>query len=196
MGRFNDANVAKLLAKAKVDPQIEVTMAPRITISPGQTASVSDASTRAFVVGMNRVEGDFALAHQPVIQPIEEGTMLKLRATGENGQIRLDADLALSVIESVGTYDYADLRQKGPDAGSEKGAQKISVQVPEQKLKQVHLSTLVKQGETIFIDPVFNREVESPAEPRINRPLEKNADAKKIEARVLLMIKPRWVEAN
>ena len=196
MGRLDDSGLNKLFAALEKDKNIKVTMAPSLVVLPGQTASVADASTRPFVVGMNRVEGDFAVAHQPIVQPIEEGTMLMLRATGENGSIRLDADLALSEIESVETFAYSDSKQKGKSDGSEINTTPVTIQIPEQKLKQVHFSTLVKEGHTVFIDPVFSRSLQSPNSRRGTAVGEQGREIQIPKSRVMLMIKPRWVEAN
>jgi hypothetical protein len=196
MGRLDDTGVKKLLAALDADKNIKMTMAPSLVVLPGQTASVADASSRPFVVGMNRVEGDFAIAHQPIIQPIEEGTMLMLRANGENGKIRLDADLALSEIESVETFGYSDFKRNGPLAGSEKTATPVTIQIPEQKLKQVHFSTLVEEGHTVFIDPVFQRNIQTRIEKRMNALNDKEEDNKNPKSRIMLMIKPSWVEAK
>jgi len=194
-GRLNDEGVAQLLETINSDEHSHLTMAPRIVVTPGQTASVADATTHSFVIGMNRVEGEFATAHQPVIQPIEAGTMLKLRATGENGKIRVDADLALSQIESVETFDFAEAEmKKDAKTGKLVKGNKIVVQVPEQRLKQVHLSTTVEEGQTIFVDPVFERIIETPVERRVNQL--NDEQSKRQKSRILLLIKPRWVESN
>ncbi len=190
MGRLDDTGVKKLIESLESDEKSSVTVAPTFVVLPGQTAGIADASTRPFVVGVNRVEGEFAIAHQPVVQPIEEGTMLMLRATGENGKIRLDADLALSEIESVETFGYSDFKRNGPLAGSEKTATSVTLQVPEQKLKQVHLSTLVEEGHTLFIDPVFERVIQSGSQKS------KGNRLKTSKSRVMLLIKPVWVESN
>lgn len=195
MGRLDDEGVKKLFKSVQVNKGYKVTMAMSLVVSPGRTGSVADASTRPFVVGMKRVEGEFTIAHQPIVQPIEDGTFLMLRATGQNGKIRLDADLAFSEIESVETFGYSDLKQNGPLAGSEKTATPVTVQIPEQKLKQVHFSTLVEEGHTVFIDPVFKRNVDTRIEKRL-QVLHQGNDAKKAKSRVMLMIKPRWVDAN
>lgn len=195
MGRLDDAGVKKLLGSIDDKNKMKVTMAPSLVVSPGQTGSVRDARSRPFVVGMRRVEGDFALAHQPIVQPIEEGTFLLIRGTGENGKIRLDADLALSEIESVETFGYSDVKRDGPLAGDEKTTTPVTIQVPEQKLKQVHFSTLVDDGHTVLIDPVFKRDVRTRIEKRMNAISGATVDpAMPPKSRIMLMIKPRWVE--
>lgn len=197
MGRLDDQGVKKLLGSINNENKIKVTMAPSLVVSPGQTGSVRDALSRPFVVGMKRVEGDFALAHQPIVQPIEEGTFLLLRGTGENGKIRLDADLALSEIESVETFGYSDTKRDGPLAGDEKTNTPVTIQVPEQKLKQVHFSTLVEDGQTILIDPVFQRDIRTRIEKRHSALQGKVADSQPpAKSRIMLMIKPRWVDAQ
>ena len=182
LGRLNDQNLAKLLKTIKDDANSEITLAPRMKIVPGQTATVTDAATRPFVVGMNRVEGKNSVAHQPVLQSIEDGIMLKLRVTGEQNEIRLDGDLAVCEITSVETFKLPNQKNKQEN--------EVTVQVPEQKLKQVHLSTLVKQGETLLIDPVFEKVTSTNPAGK-----QKKNVADEETRRVLVMIKPRFVES-
>lgn len=204
MGRLDGAGVEKLISHVQSDASCAVTFSTSIRAFPGQTASISEAHTRPFVVGLNEVvgsnkhDGEVTRAHEPVIQAIEEGTVLRVRATGEAGQIRLDGDLALSEIQSVETFEYP----AEPAAGSKHNGsapeenQRLTVQVPEQKLKQVHLSTLVKEGQTVLIDPVFQRASRGKSIKEPKRVLKTKANANSRQARVLLMITPRFVDVN
>ena len=104
----------------------------------------------------------------------------------------MNADLALSDIASVETFGYSDSKQEGPLAGSKEASSSVTVQVPEQKLKQVHFSTLVDDGQTVFIDPVFTRKEKSKPVPKGEgleplKPLE-------TEYRMMMMIKPKWTK--
>ncbi len=179
LGRLDDQNAAKLLKTIKKDANSDITLAPRMKIIPGQTATVNDAAERPFVVGVDRVEGDFTIGHQPIVQSVEDGIILKLRATGEENEIRLDSDLAVCEISSVGTFTFPNQKTKQESD--------VTVQVPEQKLKQVHLSTLIKQGETLLIDPVFEKVTST------NPPGKKTFGQK--TQRVIVMIKPRFVDS-
>jgi hypothetical protein len=143
------------------------------------------------------VEGKFSVAHQPIVQVVEQGNLFKFRLFGDEGKIRLNADLALSDIASVETLSYSDSKRNGPLAGSEEAASSVTVQVPEHKLKQVHFSTLVEDGLTVFIDPVFTRKESVKPAPRTEgseglEPLK----PRETEYRMMMMIKPRWTKAE
>ena len=90
------------------------------------------------------------------------------------------------------TFGYSDTKQKGPLAGSEEASSSVTVQVPEQKLKQVHFSTLVADGQTVFIDPVFTRK-EQPKQVPGKDGLEPLKPLK-TEYRMMMMIKPKWTK--
>lgn len=181
LGRLNDDGARRMLSTFNKDTDSEILLAPRIKVIPGQTATVTDAATRPYVIGVNRIEGDFTVAHQPIVQSVEDGIILKLRSIDEDGKIRLDGDLALCEISSVGTFKLPTPQGKKENP--------VTVQVPEQKVKQVHWSTLIQEGETLLIDPVF--EAKTFGEPV--------AKGKKVfvnkTRRVLVMIKPRFVES-
>lgn len=194
MGRLTDEGVGRMVEDFNSKPNCEIVKGPRVTVMPGVASAISVAESRPFVVGVSRVEGKFSVAHQPIVQVVEQGNLFKFRLIGDQGKIRLSADLALSDIASVETFGYSDTKQRGPLAGSKEAASSVTVQVPEQKLKQVHFSTLVEDGQTVFIDPVFTREETSKPVPSAEvleplKPLE-------TEYRMMMMIKPKWTKAE
>ena len=190
MGRLTDKGVDRMVKDFSSNPNCEIVQGPLVSVMPGVATAISVAESRPFVVGVNRVEGKFSVAHQPILQVVEQGNLFKFRLIGDDGKIRLNADLALSDIASVETFGYSDTKQLGPLAGSEAASSAVTVQVPEQKLKQVHFSTLVEDGQTVFIDPVFTRKEQTKEVPKKDglEPLKPLAT----EYRMMMMIKPKW----
>ena len=185
-GRFDSTRFKNLLTIFQADEKINIMHAPSMVAYAGISASVSDAAQHPFVVGINRVKGDHHSASKPVIQAIEDGTAVKLRATidEKDGFLRLDGDLALSEVLSVETFGYPDAILNKPE--------NVTVQIPEQKLKQVHWSTAIRDGNTIMIDPVFTTV--------IGRQEKSFLGAKKKfireETRLLLFVTPKLVTAE
>ncbi|MDG1874521.1 MAG: hypothetical protein P8J27_11465 [Mariniblastus sp.] len=185
MARMDKTGVAAFLKEVRSDSSRTLTQSPTVRAIPGDPLSISDGSTRPFVVGVNRIDGNFAMAHRPIVQSIEEGAMLKIRAKGQNGKIRIDSDLALSQIESVSNFAYKDIKNEL--------AETVTVQVPEHRLKQVHLSTLVDEGKTIFIEAFGPSKVQYLL-PK--KPLEPEVKLGEREMRTIIMVTPKWVNVD
>ena len=81
---LSDIEVFFLLEVAQGDTRSNVLTAPKVTLFNGQTASVSDLSQRPFVTGLSPVVGDFAVAHQPIIVVLGEGTTMSVQAVVSN----------------------------------------------------------------------------------------------------------------
>ena len=130
-----------------------VTQSPTVVCFSGQTATLSDMSLRPFVVGVKPMVGEgtneVAVAHQPIIQTIEDGYMFRLNPVIKDGKIDLNANLAHSKVSNVETFTVSGTEESG-----------VTVQIPEQTLKQVNLSTSLQDGETLFLDPRLQIEVE------------------------------------
>ncbi len=127
----------------------KMTAAPNATCYSGQAATVSDMCLRPFVVGVKPIVGDDAVAHQPIIQTIEDGYIIQLTPVINDGKIDLNASLAHSTVSNVETFTFSGTQ----DAG-------VTVQIPEQTLKQVSVSTSLEDGETLFLDPRLQIEVD------------------------------------
>lgn len=80
MAILSDLEVFMLLQAAEGDTRTNVLQAPKVTLFNGQTANVSDFSSRPFVTSIIPVVGDFAAAQQPVIVVLREGTQLTVQA--------------------------------------------------------------------------------------------------------------------
>ena len=81
---LSDIEVFFLIQAAQGDRRSNVMTAPKVTLFNGQTASVADASSRPFVMGLSPIVGDFAVAHQPIIAVLNEGTSLSVQAVASN----------------------------------------------------------------------------------------------------------------
>jgi hypothetical protein len=145
-----------------------VTSAPTVVCYSGQTATISDVNLRPFVVGVKPIVGDVGVAHQPIIQTIEDGYMFQVNPVVKNGKIDLKASLAHSKISNVETFTVSGNDEAG-----------VNVQIPEQTLKQVSLSASLENGETLFIDPRLQIEVEEKQTGKIPFKKSKSVDVKK-----------------
>lgn len=77
---LSDIEVFFLLQASKGNNRTNITQAPTVTMFNGQSASVSDFASRPFVTSVVPVVGDFAVAHQPVITLLPDGTNLNVQA--------------------------------------------------------------------------------------------------------------------
>ena len=77
---LSDIEVFFLLQASKGNTLTNITQAPTVTMFNGQSASVSDFASRPFVTSVVPVVGDFAVAHQPVITLLPDGTNLNVQA--------------------------------------------------------------------------------------------------------------------
>ena len=84
-GRFglailSDIEMFFLLEAAQGDSRTNVLQAPKVTMYDGQTATINDTAQRPFVTSLVPVVGDFAVAHQPIIVVLSEGTNLSVQS--------------------------------------------------------------------------------------------------------------------
>lgn len=84
-GRFgfailSDIELFFLLEAASGDARTNVLQAPKVTMFDGQTATINDFASRPFVIGLTPVVGDFAVAQQPIIVVLNEGTNLSVQS--------------------------------------------------------------------------------------------------------------------
>lgn len=77
---LSDIEAFFIIRAATGNERSNVLTAPKVTLFNGQAASVADVSQRPFVIGLIPVVGDFAVAHQPVITVLNEGTQLGVQA--------------------------------------------------------------------------------------------------------------------
>ena len=152
MGQLTHENTKRLMELVQTEPNCAIAMAPSILVYPGQVGTVSDVSYRPFVVGLtNRKSETGKTAVQPVVQPIEDGTSVRVRGIPLNDKIRLFADAAISEILDVKQFTFT----------SGQSQLKQSVQIPKQKIRQVHFSVDIEPGHTVLVNPNFVSEKES-----------------------------------
>jgi len=77
---LSDIEVFFLINAAKGDTRTLITQAPTVTMFNGQAASINDGASRPFVTSVVPIVGDFAVAHQPIITLLPDGTNLNVQA--------------------------------------------------------------------------------------------------------------------
>ena len=116
---LSDIEVFFLLQAAKGDSRTNVTQAPTLTMFNGQVASVIDGALVPFVTSVIPVVGDFAVAQQPVITILPEGTNLNVSATVSNDRksVRMTLVPYFSQIQDVQnfTFDGSTTTQRATD---------------------------------------------------------------------------------
>jgi general secretion pathway protein D len=77
---LSDIEAFFLIEAAQGDSRTNVLQAPKVTLFNGQLANVTDISARPFVTSVTPVVADFAVAQQPIILVLNEGTQLTVQA--------------------------------------------------------------------------------------------------------------------
>ncbi|MBX3420491.1 MAG: general secretion pathway protein GspD [Pirellulaceae bacterium] len=98
---------------AQGDQRTNVLQAPRVTMFDGQFASINDTVSRPFVTSLIPVVGDFAVAQQPVIVVLNEGTILNVQSTisHDKRSVRLTLNPTFSQIDKVDTFTFEGSRR-------------------------------------------------------------------------------------
>jgi general secretion pathway protein D len=110
---LSDIEVFFLIQAAKGDQRTNISQAPTVTMFNGQSASVQDIQTRPFVTSVIPVVGDFAVAHQPVISIMPDGTTLNVQAVASDDRrfIRMSLVPFFSTITDVKTFTFDGRRR-------------------------------------------------------------------------------------
>ena len=105
---LSDIEVFFLIQASKGDQRSNITQAPTVTMFNGQSGSVSDGASRPFVTSVVPVVGDFAVAHQPVISLLPDGTSLNVQATASHDRrfVRLSLVPFFSEVTEVETFTF------------------------------------------------------------------------------------------
>jgi general secretion pathway protein D len=77
---LSDIEMFFFLNAVQSDSRTNVMQAPKVTMFDGQSASVIDGAQVPFVTGLTPVVGDFAVAQQPIIAILHEGTQLTVQS--------------------------------------------------------------------------------------------------------------------
>ena len=219
---LSDIEVFFLIQASKGDQRSNITQAPTVTMFNGQSGSVSDGSQRPFVTSVVPVVGDFAVAHQPVISLLPDGTSLNVQATASHDRrfVRLSLVPFFSQITDVETFTFDGstttrtatdtlledlLNQGGIDVGDggneiETIDEGVTVQLPVVAVTSINTVVSVPDGGTVLLGGV-KRMREGRTErgvpflsnvPYVNR-LFKNVGIGRETQNLMMMVTPRII---
>ncbi len=105
---LSDIEVFFLIQAVKGDQRTNVTQAPIVTMFNGQVASVNDGAQRPFVTSVTPVVGDFAVAHQPIVTLLPEGSFLNVQAVASANRrfVKMTLVPFFSQIDQVDTFTF------------------------------------------------------------------------------------------
>ncbi len=105
---LSDIEVFFLIQASKGDTRSNIMQAPTVTMFNGQSASVSDFTQRSFVTSVIPVVGDFAVAQQPVITLLPDGTNLNVQAVVSDDRrfVRLSLVPFFSQVTDVDEFTF------------------------------------------------------------------------------------------
>ncbi|MCM2369341.1 type II secretion system protein GspD [Aporhodopirellula aestuarii] len=109
---LSDIEAFFFLQAAQGDNRSNIMQAPKVTLFDGQIASINDTVSRPFVTSIVPVVGDFAVAQQPVIVVLDEGTRLNVQGVVSDDKrfVRLTLVPTFSQIGEVNTFTYEGSR--------------------------------------------------------------------------------------
>ena len=109
---LSDIEAFFFLQAAQADNRSNVMQAPKVTLFDGQFATISDQTQRPFVISITPVVGDFAVAQQPVIVVLNEGTQLNVQGIVSDDKrfVRLTLVPFFSQIGAVDTFTFEGRR--------------------------------------------------------------------------------------
>ncbi len=109
---LSDIEAFFFLQAAQSDSRSNIMQAPKVTMFDGQFANISDITQRPFVTSIIPVVGDFAVAQQPVIVVLNEGTQLNVQGIVSDDKrfVRLTLVPYFSQIGDVNTFTYEGRR--------------------------------------------------------------------------------------
>ena len=109
---LSDIEAFFFLQAAQGDERTNVMQAPKVTLFDGQIATIADQSQRPFVTSITPVVGDFAVAQQPVIVVLNEGTQLNVQGIVSDDKrfVRLTLVPFFSQIGDVDTFTFEGSR--------------------------------------------------------------------------------------
>jgi len=105
---LSDIEAFFFLQAAQSDNRSNIMQAPKVTMFDGQFANISDITQRPFVTSIIPVVGDFAVAQQPVIVVLNEGTQLNVQGIVSDDKrfVRLTLVPYFSQIGAVDTFTF------------------------------------------------------------------------------------------
>lgn len=217
---LSDIEVFLLIQAAKGNDRSNLLQSPTVTMFNGQSASVTDGFQRPFVTSVTPVVGDFAVAHQPVITILPDGTNLNVSAVVSNDRrsVRMTLVPQFTQIGEVETFTFSGSQSTEvstnsllddlldiatPDASDDEVAvttQGVTVQLPIIATTSVSTVVSVPDGGTILLGGI-KRMTEQRTErglpflsniPYINR-LFKNVSIGRDTQNLMMMVTPRII---
>lgn len=218
---LSDIEAFLFVQAAQGDNRTNVMQAPKVTLFDGQSASIQDVSQRPFVTSITPVVGDFAVAQQPVIVVLNEGTELNVQAVVSDDKrfVRLTLVPFFSQIGDVDTFTFSGTRTSRSSSSSreddgdpatddelvgeeenEEITQGSTVQLPTFAFTSVNTTVSVPDGGTILLGGI-KRLREGRGErglpilskvPYINR-LFRNTAIGRDASSLMLMVTPRII---
>ena len=220
---LSDIEAFFFLQAAQSDNRSNVMQAPKVTLFDGQFATINDQTQRPFVISVTPVVGDFAVAQQPVIVVLNEGTQLNVQGIVSDDKrfVRLTLVPFFSQIGAVDTFTYEGRRStrtssrdeedtngdgvvNEDDAVDEDSTQDIvegtTVQLPTFAFTSVSTTVSVPDGGTILLGGIKRQ-----AEGRVERGIPvlskipyvsrlfRNVSAGRDSSSLMLMVTPRII---
>ena len=217
---LSDIEVFLLIEAAKGNDRSNILSSPTVTMFNGQSASVTDGFQQPFVTSVTPVVGDFAVAHQPVITILPDGTNLNVSAVVSNDRrsVRMTLVPQFTQIGDVQTFTFSGSQSSevstntlldnlldiaNPDASDEEvtvATQGVTVQLPIIATTSVSTVVSVPDGGTILLGGI-KRMTEQRTErgvpflsnvPYVNR-LFKNVSIARETSNLMMMVSPRII---
>lgn len=217
---LSDIEVYLLIQAAKGNDRSNLLQSPTVTMFNGQSASVTDGFQRPFVTSVTPVVGDFAVAHQPVITILPDGTNLNVSAVVSNDRrsVRMTLVPQFTQIGDVQTFTFSGSQSTevstnsllddlldiaNPDDSDDEArvtTQGVTVQLPIIATTSVSTVVSVPDGGTILLGGI-KRMTERRTErgvpflsniPYINR-LFKNVAIGRDTQNLMMMVTPRII---
>ena len=220
---LSDIEAFFFLQAAQSDNRSNVMQAPKVTLFDGQFATISDQTQKPFVISISPVVGDFAVAQQPVIVVLNEGTQLNVQGIVSDDKrfVRLTLVPFFSQIGAVDTFTFEGRRStrtssrdeedtngdgvvNEDDAVDEDNTQDIvegtTVQLPTFAFTSVSTTVSVPDGGTILLGGIKRQ-----AEGRVERGIPvlskipyvsrlfRNVSAGRDSSSLMLMVTPRII---
>lgn len=109
MAILSDIEAFFFIQAAQADERANIMFAPKVTLFNGQQATISDQTTRPFVLALVPVVGNGAVGFQPIVQPVSEGIFLQVVAviSADRRFVRLSLGPQFNNIVDVFTFSFA-----------------------------------------------------------------------------------------
>jgi general secretion pathway protein D len=165
---LSDLELFFFLQAVQGDSRTNVMQAPKVTMFDGQFASVFDFASRPFVISLQPVVGDFAVAQQPIIVVLNDGTILNVQSVVSSDKrfVRMTLNPSFTRIQDADrTFTFTGRKTSktgstvlGPDGkpttnrdDEEEVTEGSTVQLPTLGVTSVQTTVNVPDGGTILL---------------------------------------------